>query len=193
MARAAAPRVHSSSRRATLRLLGAGLVAAGLLGSASACAPKVHAERTPGYDLESAKTYAWVTEELILIELGEDQPNVRTKDNERLLRAAIDDALAARGFQKVPREQAQLLVAFSVGVRVRYRVEGVDERSAVTATGPGEPQTKGTLNIYLLDRAQEQEVWHGWTSKWLTKGEDPKTVIDEAVGKIMAVYPGTAG
>lgn len=184
MARAA---VRSFSRRATLGLLATGLLLAG-----PACAPKVHAERTPGYDLEAAKTYAWVTEELVLIELGEDQPNVRTKDNERHLRAAIDEELAARGFQQVPRDQAELLVAFSVGVRVRYRVEGVDDRSAVTATGPGEPQTKGTLNIYLLDRAQEKEVWHGWTSKWLHKGDDPAVVIDEAVSKIMAVYPGEA-
>lgn len=186
----AAVRVRLLSRRSTLGLLGASLLAAAL-GGATACAPKVHAEREPGYDLEAATTYAWVTEEFVLIEMGEDQPNVRTKDNERLLRAAIDEALATRGFQKVARDQAQILVAFSVGVRMRYRVEGVDDRSAVTATGPGEPQTKGTLNIYLLDRQQEKEVWHGWTSKWLSKGDDPKTVIDEAVGKIMAVYPGT--
>ncbi|WP_266215917.1 DUF4136 domain-containing protein [Paraliomyxa miuraensis] len=156
-----------------------------------ACAPKVNAQRTPDYDLEAAKAYAWVTEDLVLIELGEDQPNVRTKDNERLIREAVNRELAARGFQLVPKEQAQVLVAFSVGVRVRYRVEGVDP-SSITATGPGEPQTKGTLNIYLIDRATEAEVWHGWTSKWLHKGDDPAAVIDEAVRKIMAAYPNDA-
>lgn len=158
---------------------------------ATACAPKVLAERAPGYDLEAAKTYAWVTDELVLIELGEDQPNVRTKDNERRIRAAIDSELAARGFQLVPRDQAQLLVAFSVGVRKRYRVEGVDP-SSITATGPGDPQTKGTLHVYLIDRAQETEVWHGQTSKWLSKSDDPEEVIGEAVAKIMAAYPNQA-
>ncbi len=187
MARAQEPRVLRSplSRRRTLFGLGA---LGGLLLSV-ACAPKVFAERTPGYDLESAKTYAWVTEDLVLIEFGDAQPNVRTKDNERRVRAAVDRELAARGFTKVPRDEATLLVSFSVDVRIRYRVEGGQGNAVTGAGGPGEPQTKGTLNIYLLDRAQETEVWHGSVSEWLAKSDDPDTVVNDAVGRIMAVYP----
>jgi hypothetical protein len=185
MARAADPRALARpSRRRALALLGAGLLLASV-----ACAPKVLAERTPGYDLESAKTYAWITDELVLIQLGEDQPNVRTKDNERRIRAAVDRELAARGFTLAPRDQAALLVAFSVGVRIRYRLEGGEGNPVTGAGAPAKPQTKGTLNIYLLDRALETEIWHGSTSKWLRKSDDPGVVIDQAVAKIMAVFP----
>lgn len=175
-----------SSRRGALALLGAGLLMWG-----AACAPKVYAERTPGFDLESAGTYAWVTDDLVLIQLGKDQPNLRTVDNEKRIRAAVDRELASRGFSVVPKDQAQLLVAFSVGVNIRYRLEGGDG-TAITTPGPSDPKTKGTLNIYLIDPAKEQEVWHGWTSKWLSKSDDPDQVANEAVRMIMAAYPGNA-
>jgi hypothetical protein len=168
------------------------MLGAGLLLSSAACAPKVLAERTASYDFAAATTYAWITEDLVLIELGDPQPNVRTKDNELLVRAAIERELAARGLTKAPREEADLLVSFSVGVRIRYRLEGGQGNAVTGAGGPGEPQTKGTLNIYLLDRAQQVEVWHGSTSKWLRKSDDPKTVVDQAVASIMAVYPNEA-
>jgi len=178
-----------SSRRRALALVGAGL----LLVSA-ACAPAVQAERTANYDFAAATTYAWITEDLVLIELGEPQPNVRTKDNERLIRAAVERELGARGMTKAPHDQATLLVSFSVGVRIRYRVEGGEgTSSSINSVGsPSDPQTKGTLNIYLLDRAQQHEVWHGSTSKWLRKSDDPETIVNEAVGNVMAVYPNAA-
>ena len=59
----------------------------------------------------------------------------------------------------------------------------------MTEDGPGETQTEGTLNIYLLDRVAQREVWHGWATKRLNRGEDPKTVIDTAVSQILAIYP----
>jgi hypothetical protein len=175
------------SRRRALALVGAALLL-----SSAACAPKVHAERTANYDFAAATTYAWITEDLVLIELGEPQPNVRTKDNEQRVRAAVERELAARGLTKVPKEDADLLVSFSVGVRVRYRLEGGQGNAVTGAGGPGEPQTKGTLNVYLLDGAQQTEVWHGSTSKWLRKSEDPDAVVNQAVAKIMAVYPNEA-
>lgn len=177
------------SRRRALALVGAGL----LLASA-ACAPAVQAERSAGYDFASANTYAWITDDLVLIELGEPQPNVRTKDNELRIRAAVERELAARGLTKVPHDQAALLVSFSVGVRIRYRVEGGEgPNPSINALGsPSQPQTKGTLNIYLIDRAQQHEIWHGSTSKWLRKSDDPDAIVNEAVAKVMSVYPNAA-
>jgi hypothetical protein len=144
------------------------------------------------YTFAAATTYAWITEDLVLIELGEPQPNVRTKDNERYVRTAIERQLMGRGMTKAPKEEADLLVSFSVGVRVRYRLEGGQGNAVTGAGAPAEPQTKGTLNIYLLDRAQQVEVWHGSTSKWLRRSESPQAVINQAVEKIMAVYPNEA-
>ena len=64
--------------------------------------------------------------------------------------------------------------------------------TAIAMDGPGETQTEGTLNVYLLDRATEREVWHGWATKTLRPSDDPKAVIDAAVSRIMAVYPGAS-
>lgn len=165
------------------------------------CAGKPHYEVTPGYDVATYATYAWATDELVMIGVEEidanappekaAQPNVRTEANERRLRAAIDAALAERGYTKAPRDQADLLVAFSVGTRVRYRLEGGPD-SWIASQQPAETQTKGTLHIYLLHRADQKEAWHGWTSKWLNRGDDPDAVVRDAVTRIMAKLPAHA-
>ncbi len=152
------------------------------------CAGQAKQQAAAGYDFSAAKSYAWVTEEPVLIQLGDPQPRVRTKENEQRVRAAIDAALAARGLTKVAREEAELEVAFSVGTVVRYRLEGGHD-SWIAGLEPGQPQTKGTLHIYLLDRSDKKEVWHGWTSKWLNRSEDPDAIVQSAVAKIMAQYP----
>jgi hypothetical protein len=161
------------------------LASTGVVGCASS-APVV--EKDSGYDFAGVSTYAWVTDEPVLITFGDDQPNVRTKDNEMRIRAAIERELSARGMEKVEADGAEVIVAFSVGTRMRYRLEGGDRTSNFT-DGPGNKQTQGTLNIYLLDRASDKEVWHGSTSKWLKKTDDPDAIINEAVGKIMAQFP----
>lgn len=164
------------------------LLCAGLL-TATGCASSTPVvEKDTSYDFAAISTYAWVTDEPVLITFGDDQPNVRTKDNEMRLRAAIERELAARGMEKVEADGATVLVAFSVGTRMRYRLEGGDRTSNFT-DGPGSKQTQGTLNIYLLDRETDREVWHGSTSKWLKKTDDPDAIVNEAVGKIMARFP----
>jgi hypothetical protein len=180
------PSPISVSRRGALRSLGAAFVVAAL----TACAPKIRAERVASYPLEAKTSYAWVTEEPVLIMLGDPQPNVRTPANEALLREAIDRELAARGLEHVPQDQADLLVAFSVGTTMRYRLEGGDPNKSMGGIQPGTKQTKGTLNIYLFDRATAHEVWRGSTSKWLSKSEDPADVANTAVAAVMAAYPG---
>ncbi len=167
------------------------LMSAVLLGSVglTGCAASTPVvEKDAGYDFAGVSTYAWVTDEPVLITFGEDQPNVRTKDNEMRVRAAIERELAARGMEKVDAEGAQVYVAFSVGTRMRYRLEGGD-RTSNFSDGPGAKQTQGTLNIYLLDRETDKEVWHGSTSKWLKKTDDPDAIVNEAVAKIMALFP----
>ena len=148
---------------------------------------KVYTEVDAGYDTSAAKSYAWVTEDLILIQFGKNQPNLRTDKNELLVRSAMERELEGKGLAKVDKTEADLLVAFSVGATIRYRVEGNDG-GTVDLAGPGQKQTKGTLNIYVLDAKTKEEVWHGWTSKWLSKNDDPAAVADAAVHKIMSEY-----
>jgi len=171
------------ARRRVIAGLGLGL----LLGAAG-CAGQVHQDCTPCSDFSELRTYAWVTDDPVLIQLGEGQPRVRTEANERRLRAAIDEALAARGLTRVARERADVRVGFSVGTRARYRLEGGPD-SWMASLRPGEKHTQGTLHIYLLQPGDRNAVWHGSTTRWLEPGDDPDTVIREAVAHIMAEYP----
>ncbi len=163
-------------------------LAAGLaLPAAIGCAPKVQRSELPSFDFSSSRTYAWITDDLILIDFGEPHPRVRTENNEKLIRAAIDRELAAKGYAKADPADADLLVAFSVGTRMQYRVEGVG-----LGDQPGTPQTKGTLNVYALDRVTGREVWHAFMSKWLSRSDDAAAVIDHAVDQILTEFPAAA-
>lgn len=155
------------------------------------CTAKAHAEVEPGYDFATFHSYAWITPEPVLINLGDSQPTVRTGENELRIRKAVDAALVDRGFTEVPYANADLHVAFSVDAVARYQL---DEGDDVWLLGlqEGETQTKNTLHVYLLHPGDEKEVWHGWTSKWIEKNDDPETVIRAAVARVMAQYPTSA-
>ena len=83
-------RIMGSTMRSALlsvALLASTSAFVGSVGCASS-APMV--EKDADYDFAAVTTYAWVTDEPVLITFGEDQPNVRTKDNELRIRAAIE-------------------------------------------------------------------------------------------------------
>ncbi|MBL4688408.1 MAG: DUF4136 domain-containing protein [Nannocystaceae bacterium] len=166
-------------------VLQAAVLASGL--GAAGCMPKVNVHEAPEFEARAPTSFAWVTDELILIQFGAPQPAIRNEANEILIREAVDRELAAKGYERTTAAEADLLLAFSVGVRVRYRMEGAD-----LANGPGETQTKGTLNIYALDRQAHKEVWHGNATRWLGKSEEPKDVVDRAVGRILETFPAAA-
>jgi hypothetical protein len=141
-------------------------------------------------DFHAYRSYAWVTEELTLIGTGSGDPRVRNEQNERLIRAAIDRELAARGYEKVELSEAQLVVTFAVGLREEIRIEGADTTyGLLAADGPAPKYYEGRLTIDLFDRETRRHVWHGWGRESLDRGADPKVVIDEAVTAIMKPFP----
>ncbi|MBC8070781.1 MAG: DUF4136 domain-containing protein [Deltaproteobacteria bacterium] len=155
---------------------------------ATGCATAVHHETTACSVLSTPHTFAWVTPDPVLIQLGERHTGVRTDANERRIRAAVERELEDRGYTRTAHDEAELHVAFSVGTQRRYRLEGGRD-SWVASLSPGEKQTKGTLHIYLLEPDEGNEIWHGWTSQWLTKQDDPDAVIADAVSRITAELP----
>ena len=186
---------RNSVRRRVVQLRRVSMIGRGFVGACSlvamltmGCAAAVHHDVTACSDVAAMRTYAWITDDPVLIQLGDRQPAVRTQANEQRLRAAIDDALARRGFTRVAREDADLHVAFSVGTRTRYRLEG-SSNSWVGGLVPGEKQTKGTLHIYLLQPDGGSEIWHGWTSQWLAKDDDADVVVHDAVTRIAKELP----
>jgi hypothetical protein len=155
----------------------------------TACATTVHHETTACSAVSAPHTFAWITEDPVLIQLGERHPAVRTEDNEQRLRGAIDRELERRGYTRVAKGDAELHVAFSVSTQRRYRLEGARD-SSLASLEPGRKQTKGTLHIYLLEPDEGNEIWHGWTSQWLSTADDPDAVVTDAVRRIADELPG---
>src|SRR5690349_13076830 len=102
----------------------------------TACATAVHHETTACSAVSAPHTFAWLTEDPVLIQLGERHPAVRTEDNEQRLRSAIDRELEARGYTRVAKGDAELHVAFSVETQRRYRLEGARD-SSLASLEPG--------------------------------------------------------
>jgi hypothetical protein len=141
-------------------------------------------------DFSSYATYAWVTEDLTLIGTGTGNPAIRNEQNETWIREAVDRSLTQRGLEKVPIDEAQLVVTFVVGTKEELRLEGGGTNYGFLGA-KGEPPKyyKGSLSIDLFDRATRRQIWHGWASKPLDPGDDPQRVIDDAVARIMAAFP----
>ena len=148
---------------------------------------KAQVEYPKGTDYSQYQSYRWLTEDLVLIQSGTGNENIRNVENEKRVRAAVDRELAAKGLTKTG-EEADLVVAFTVGTKVRYRVEGGDRFSVVTG-GPGEKVTRGTLTLYFFDPKTKTQVWEAWTSKDLSPTENPDDVVNAAVGLLMKEFP----
>jgi hypothetical protein len=130
----------------------------------TACSKQLRAETdyVEGTDFSKYQTYRWITDDLVLIQSGSGDPAIRTLENERRIRAAVDRGLAAKGLKKVDSEEAQLIVAFTVGTKARYKLEG---------------------------GATQRQIWSAWTKKNLEPGTDPDTVIGAAVAALLSKLP----
>lgn len=150
---------------------------------------KAETEYAEGTDFSQYQTYRWITDDLVLIQAGAGDPNIRTIDNEKRIRAAIDEGLAAKGLKKVEGDDAQLVVAFTVGTKVRYKLEGGGGMGLDILTDEGGSVTQGTLTMYMFDRASQKQIWSAWTKKNLEPGSDPDAIVDAAVSVLLDALP----
>lgn len=148
---------------------------------------EVETEYAEGTDFSQYQTYRWITEDLVLIQSGTGEQRIRNVENERRIRAAVERELAAKGLRKAEGDEADLIIAFTVGTQVRYRVQGGANYDILTE--PSASYTRGVLTIYMFDRASQQQVWSAWTHKDLEPGEDPDAVINAAVEVLLARFP----
>lgn len=154
---------------------------------------KVGATAAESADLSSYDTYAWVTEEYTLIGAGSGNPRIRNEDNERLIRQTVDRVMTQKGYEKVPLEQADLVVSFAVGARERLSIQGGDGRYGMITAGGARPLYEGMLSIDFFDHQSKQQIWRGWAKKPLDPDDNPYEVINEAVTRILAQFPDDAG
>jgi len=163
-------------------LLCAGL----LLVAVGAQAAKVKIEYDEKTDFRGLNMYAWVHEPLEKTgrTVGPDLAGL-----DRLVRAAVDREMAARGFEKVPREEAEFTVDYSVGT------EGVVDSKATGESGvPGSRMgegsyvraySEGMLSLTFLGPAAKRTLWRGWASVVLGDPDKLQAQVDKAVRKLV--------
>lgn len=155
------------------------------------CAQKmsVETEYVKAIDFSKYQTYRWMTDDLVLIQLGTGDAKIRTVENEKRIRAAVERELEAKGLEQATAQQeADLVIAFTVGTKVRYQIQGgVTGLDLVAA--PNATITRGVLTLYVVDAATDTQIWSAWTKKDLEPGTDPDTVINAAVSALMNKFP----
>ena len=164
----------------------------------------------PAADLSRYKTFAWVGPgPLTKAKSGMNTPSFISPFDDQRIRSAVNRTLENLGYWlAVAPEAADMVVAYSVGseekVRVhqspgmvtsvypyggRYQYGGWHSTSSVSV----QQYKEGTLSIELYDGKTEQAVWIGWASKRLSRSDDSRTVIAEAVSKILQEFPSARG
>jgi hypothetical protein len=164
-------------------------IASVLVVPSGGCSKQLQAETEYAKNVDFSKyhTYRWITDDLVLIQSGTGNDEIRNVENERRIRAAVERELEAKGLKKAEGDDAQLIVAFTVGTKVRYRIQGGANFDLVAA--PDESYTRGVLTIYMFDRDSDKQIWQARTYEDLEPGEDPDAVIDAAVDVLLDAFP----
>lgn len=189
--RSAKEAAHMMRLRRSLAVL---LTTAALAGLPACSQMKVQTVYDQRVDFSGYTSWAWATEEALLINDGSLNPRIYNETNEGLIRGAIERELGHRGMvNKAPDDaEAQLVLFFTVTTDKMIEIGGLGTNPynlQWSEDVASRERTKGTLTIGVFDRASRKQVWSGWASKPLTPGEDAKVVIDAAVGKILEGFP----
>ena len=186
--------------------------------SISACATslKSSVDVADHAEFGELKTYAWITDQPLFTS-NATSPDVVNPLNEQRIRTAVEEQLENKGYQKVSIDQADFVVAFTLGARDRVRVtqyyndfgynyygyhRGFSPFSrfgrfnrfghGINGFGPSvsvQTFTEGTLVVDIFDNTENEAIWHGSASKRLSRDNGTLELIDEAVTALMAEFP----
>ena len=146
----------------------------------------VTTEYEPGADFSSFKTYAWVKADAI--PLATARPNLPVEEIDKMLRSAIERQLAEKGLTQANAEGADVLVAYQGVVRTHVQVE--DQAYSQSGHFKAAVVREGTLTIDVIERSTSRLLWRAvGRDASVSETVDPKTVVDELVGRVMASYP----
>jgi hypothetical protein len=177
------------------RLIGRAAAAAVTI-AVAACSPlkmDIQAGARPGTDFGRYTTYAWKT-------AGVPPPEWPAKDDRAALdwqiRPLIDRQMAARGYQLVGNDGADLLVGYHVDTRERDMEDSFSSYAEYRAEGgtqdPGtawvQGYEEGTLVIELTDAQSGQLAWYGSASAVVNPRLRDKR-MPVAVEQIFARFP----
>jgi len=165
-----------------------------LLSAACTSPIKTSHDSDPEADFSRYKSYAWIKDgPLIGPSVGAASPSsyVSPIDDQRI-RAGVEGELAAKGYSKAAsREAADLVVSYAIGTEEKTRVRQNPGMSSVYygSTVSVQQYTEGTLAIEFWDRRSKQAVWVGWASKRLSKSDDSRETIGQAVTMTLEPFP----
>lgn len=160
---------------------------------------KAYSDHDASQDFSAYRTFSWMADQPMIAPPG-DVDRVSPL-NRRRIEEAIENALAAKGFQKTPdRPAADFVVSYSVGARDRIDAHSFPGPYAgVWHWGHRyyghdvdvEVYREGTLAIDVFDGKTRQPVWHGWASKRVTE-QDVRHAAEQippAVASILSSFP----
>jgi len=183
-------------------MMRSGRVALFLILGAASCVGcsgiRVTTDFDPSANFAAFRSYAWLPD----TPQQPGDPRLHNALVDGRVRSAVERALAARGFQKVPTENADFLVTYHLGLETRMDVQTIHRShgySSRTWHRRHSTQTivteyeMGTLLLDVLDPTRGL-VWRGSANARVRERSDPaqrESRINDAVQKILDRFPPT--
>lgn len=156
----------------------------------------------PGVDISDFRTFSWIGDSAYVPPADEAAaiPPVHS-----MIAAGIRRQLVSLGYTYIDdREEADLLVSYTIGTRDKLRMESYPEdfRGHWGWHQPyshyyfrhvePEKYTEGTLGVDIFENETGRPVWHGWAQKTVTDSDrqDPERTIERGIARLFASFPG---
>ncbi len=180
--------------------------------SISACATtlKSSVDVADHAEFGELRTYAWITDQHMFVS-NAVSPEVVNPLNEQRIRTAVEEQLQHKGYRRVSIDQADFVVAFTLGARERVRVRqyyndygnnyygyhhGFSRfgrfARGFDRIGPSvsvRTFTEGTLVVDIFENTEKEAIWHGSATKRLSRDNGTLELIDEALTTLLAEFP----
>lgn len=172
----------------------------------SACAVPIKStvDQADNTDFSAFGTYAWVSEQPLIS--TEVDARLANPLNYQRVRTGIESELERKGYRKVDRTEADIVLGFSLGTRDRVRVSNYYDSFGYYYGFPGRfgrfgfdrgfgvtqnvrTITEGTLAVDVFDNHRREAIWHGVASKSLTGDPSGQQLIAEAVSALIGPLP----
>lgn len=191
-------------------MFGRNLICAIAIAALAGCATGFEAmyDHDASQDFSTYKNYAWLSDNPMKIGPSSQIGNPLLEPR---IMSAVEDALNAKGFNKVAdRASADFVMSFTVGSRDEIKVDAYPTMAG--GVGYGYPRhwggwggayygygtetsvrqyTKGMLALDMFDVQERRPVWHGVAEKSINESDrdDVEGTIRAAVGALLSGFP----
>jgi hypothetical protein len=157
----------------------------------SACSPiSVKIDYDSEADFSKYQTYKWIK---LKKKPAAKQVKINSLNQKRIERA-VEKELVTKGFEKIEKGKADLLIAAHINVknkvdivtygygywrRPRYGGRVVEARH----------YKEGVLILDIVDAREKQLIWRGWAKNCLHGPDNAEEKINKAVNKILEDFP----